>query len=109
MTTFLRCGTNDFLIVKGLEKPVCVKLLDTSHSVPVNANVLTYQLENCCHPVCKGFLKRLRCDSPEDVRDGVVRGCVTIKLPPQILIVLLNAQLTLPPGFIPRHMCHKGD
>lgn len=45
----------------------------------------------------------------EDVREGIVTGCVTIALPPQILFVLLSIQLKLPPSFIPVHKCGKRD
>ena len=117
MTIFLRYGTHDFFLAERLEKPVRLKLLDTSHSLIVNANVLTGQLENGCYPVSEGFSKCLGRQSPEDVREGVVRGCVPIELPavvlcvlpPQIVFVLLNVQLKLPLGFIPRHKCGKGD
>ena len=109
MTTFLRYGTHDFLLIDELEKTVCLKLLDTSHGLTVNANVLTGQIENGCYPVSESFSKCLGRQSAEDVREGIVRGCVTIELPPQILFVLLSVQLKLPPSFIPLHRCGKRD
>lgn len=79
--------------------------------------MLSSQLENCCYPVSKDLSKCLGRQSSEDVREGVVRGCVPIELPagvlcvlpPQIVFVLLSLQLKLPLGFIPRHKCGKGD
>lgn len=88
MTTFLRHSTYDFFPADGLEKSVRIKLLDTSYGLTVNANVLTDELENGCYPVSKGFLKCLGRQSPEDVREGVVRGCVPIELPAGVLCVL---------------------
>ena len=65
MTTFLLYGTHDFLLVERLEKPVHLKLLDTSHGLTVNANVLTGQLEKGCYPVSKGFSKCLGSNPPK--------------------------------------------
>ena len=58
-----------------------------------------------------------RHQSPEDVREGIVRGGVTIKLPscvlcelpPQILYVLLSVQLKVPLDFCTRTLSEVNE